>query len=114
MYVGDNSDFKMNSKCPGGPHQDMQSLVWYQGKEIWCNLPGQRVTIDADISYMIGKDTSITTLHICSFGLMGVKYVRDTEPPTTMTVEDGQDEFFSIDKIYPKQKIGNILDIKLK
>ena len=29
VYVGDDSDFKMNSKCPGGPHQDKQSSRAY-------------------------------------------------------------------------------------
>lgn len=42
---------------------------------------------------------------------MGVKYVRNAELKTSVTVDNGQDVFIYVEKIYPLQEIGNILDI---
>ena len=48
---------------------------WNYGIEIWCNLEGQYVTMVADLAHLTG---SVYEMSICSLGVMGAEYVRDT------------------------------------
>ena len=62
VYIGNNEDYKKNNKCAGGPHMvttDPNNYIaadptvpypqWKYGKELWCNLEGQYMTIVADL-----------------------------------------------------------------
>ena len=57
VYIGDNADYTMNSKCAGGPFMKLTDTnsytsgafdsspanpedLWNYGAEIWCNLKG--------------------------------------------------------------------------
>ena len=67
IYIGNNSDYTKNAKCPGGPFMVVNDLaksytsgtysgwsrsgdMWNYGFEAWCNLEGQYVTIVADLA----------------------------------------------------------------
>ena len=68
VYIGNNADYRKNQKCAGGPHMittDTNNYVeksptpaaypqWKYGKELWCNLEGQYMTIVADLSHRTG------------------------------------------------------------
>ena len=71
MHVGNNTDWRLNPSCPGGPYMTIlddgspQSgwvydpkfsyNVWRYGTERPCNLVGRYVTIVADYSAMVGS-----------------------------------------------------------
>lgn len=57
--------------------------MWNYGKEVWCNLKGQYVTIVVDLS------AGGTDISICSLGIMGTEYVRAGVIPlqTAITVD---------------------------
>lgn len=48
VYIGNDTDWTKNAKCPGGPFLrcdnppcDMFDInTWQTGFEVWCNLPG--------------------------------------------------------------------------
>ena len=52
---------------------DVSGNLWNYGAEIWCNLEGQYVTMVADLAHL-----STYEMSICSLGVMGAEYVRDT------------------------------------
>ena len=54
------------------------------------------------------------SISLCSVGVMGTKYKRETPASTTVTVEEGSTAFFEIDKIISEYEIGNILNIALR
>ena len=51
-------------------------ILWNYGIEIWCNLEGQYVTMVADLAHLTGQGYEMS---ICSLGVMGAEYVRNTE-----------------------------------
>lgn len=76
-----------NVACPGGPFQKVDDIagsynsdrtgkdLWNFGKEVWCNLEGQFVTIVADLGALENLDSY--EMSICSIGVMGTEYMRD-------------------------------------
>ena len=56
-------------------HYGVSGDLWNYGIEIWCNLEGQYVTMVADLAHLTG---SVYEMSICSLGVMGAEYVRDT------------------------------------
>ena len=97
VYIGNNEDYRKNQKCAGGPHMmttDPNSYVeasparthpmWKYGKELWCNLEGQYMTIVADLSHRTG---TVYEQSICSLGIMGAIYVRKTALPEQISIE---------------------------
>ena len=70
---------------------------WKYGAEIWCNLKGQYVTLVADLAHLSGQSYEMS---ICALGLMGVEYVRDSEPPLTTDVYYMESKTISIENAY--------------
>ena len=62
---------------------DCYDDLWNYGKEIWCNMKGQFVSIVADFSSLSGQQYSAS---ICSLGLMGAEYIRDSQIPDYIEV----------------------------
>ena len=69
IYIGNDSDYTKNSKCPGGPFMRTDDNanyhswtasgstfndIWNYGKEVWCNLEGRYMHIVADLSHLVG------------------------------------------------------------
>ena len=60
IYIGDDSEWENNPKCPGGPFltaSDPRSYYdgrygkdWVFGVEAWCNMAGRYTTLVADYS----------------------------------------------------------------
>ena len=44
--------------------------MWNYGKEVWCNLEGQYVTLVADLSALSALNPNYI-VSICNFGVMG-------------------------------------------
>ena len=63
MVVGDTA----NSYSDSG-----RGDLWNYGKEVWCNKPGQYVTIEADLTSL----TDAYEMTICQLGIFGTEYVR--------------------------------------
>ena len=56
---------------------------WNYGVEVWCNLEGRYVTLVADLANLKGTSYEQS---LCSFGIMGVKYVRDAPVPKLVVI----------------------------
>ena len=54
---------------------------WNYGIEIWCNLEGQYITMVADLAHL---NSQTYEMSICSLGVMGAEYVRDTQVPAVV------------------------------
>ena len=48
------------------------SFMWKYGAEVWCNKPGQYVTIVADLTTLVGS----YEMSVCNLGVFGTKYER--------------------------------------
>ena len=48
--------------------------IWNYGKQVPCNLEGQFVHVVADLT---GLAQTNYQMSLCSYGIMGTKYVRD-------------------------------------
>ena len=48
IYVGSSTSYEENEECPGGPYSTERTDG--HGVEVWCNLPGQYVSIVRDYS----------------------------------------------------------------
>ena len=86
---------------------------WRYISETWCNLQGQYTHIVRDFADVYASATYYYP-SLCSVGVMGTKYVRNTPAPTTATVIQGQTSSFVIENIVSDIAIGNILDINLR
>ena len=84
--------------------------MWNYGAEIWCNLEGQYTTIVADLAILSGA----YEMSICNLGVMGTEYVRIGSVPTSISVEQTENELIAVNQIYSKLTIGNTLDINLR
>ena len=78
------------------------------GAEIWCNLEGRYTHIIADYTDNIDY---ITSQYICSLGIMGTRYVRDTEIVDEIELSTQDIITLEIPHIYSELVIGNTLDI---
>ena len=88
LYIGSASDYSLNPVCPGGPYMKVgehassykdyvlngssKEFIWNYGAEVWCNKPGQYVTIVADLTTLVGS----YEMSVCNLGLFGTKYER--------------------------------------
>ena len=127
IYVGDNPDRNYNAKCEGGPFMKVDDIKnytyqswiadspgsgyqWNHGKEVWCNKQGQYVHIVADLS-SYGNDY---TLSICALGIMGTRYIRDSQVPLALEVKAGATYSFEVEKLRSEFRIGNVIDVNLR
>ncbi len=81
--------------CPGSPFLTSTNGYgpdgyWKGGEEIWCNLPGKYTHIIVDFSAF--NDPSSYKVNICSLGVMGNKYIRGSEPVTSLSINAGLDK----------------------
>lgn len=84
------------------------------GKEIWCNLEGQYVTFEADLTHLSGFGYDIS---LCNLGIMGTKYELVPAAgtmPTAETVAIGETKTIDIPRVTSGYEIGNTLNIKLR
>ena len=70
---------------------------WNYGIEIWCNLEGQYVTMVADLAHLTGQ---VYEMSICSLGVMGAEYVRNSEVPQVIEIENYRKKVLHIENIY--------------
>ena len=56
---------------------------WNYGAEVWCNLPGQYVTILADLSTLVGA----YEMSICNLGIYGTKYEHPAPIPNQINIK---------------------------
>ena len=78
--------------------------VWAWGKELWVNMQGRYIHFVADYSHRSGA-----TVSICTLGIMGTKYVRDTPVPTELTLNAGETLTLTVEDIYAEIAIANTL-----
>ena len=87
------------------------ATVWNYGKEIPCNLEGQYVHLVAYLSHLIGS----YEMGVCSFGIIGTKYVRAASLiPTSVEVTQGDTLSVFIPHIYSDFAIGTEMAIDLR
>ena len=85
--------------------------LWNYGKEVWCNKPGQYVTIEADLSSLSGA----YEMTICQLGIFGTEYVRASSIPSQIKLLPYETSaVLQIDHITSSYTIGNTLDIKVR
>ena len=103
MVVGDIAN--SYSSTSGGD-------LWNYGKEVWCNKPGQYITLEADLSSLIGA----YEMTICQLGIFGTEYVRANSIPTQIKLlpYDTSSPVLQIDHITSSYTIGNTLNIKVR
>ena len=63
--MGSSTSYLENEECPGGPYST-ESTDGY-GIEVWCNIPGQYVSIVRDYS----AETTFESLTICEMAIFG-------------------------------------------
>ena len=95
-----------------GSYSDAKSgKLWRYGFEAWCNLEGQYLHIVADLRELRSKEYEVS---ICSLGVMGTRYGRETQIDKQVTVLPGGSATFKVEKIEALIPIGNVLDIQLR
>ena len=61
-------------------------------------MEGQYLTIISDLSHL----TPPYEMSLCSVGVMGTSYVRDTALPDTISVAQGEETVLKVPNIYPQ------------
>ena len=110
IYVGKNSDYAKNEKCTIDGTKNGASTFLTDGSknygiEVWCNKPGNVVTITADLSSLANTDYEMT---VTNLGVFGTVYKRDTATPRPKVYSYEPEKTFLIDMIYTKFTIGNV------
>lgn len=83
IYVGENSDYSLNTPCEGGPFMQIDDPTsksegkWKFFKEVWCNLQGQYMHIVVERG---GTDL----MAIGSIAIIGSDYQRPIAIPTSV------------------------------
>lgn len=116
MKIDDVDSYTYDAHTLGKGSQFSQfgpSYVWNYGDEIWCNIEGQYTHLVADLGHLAGQDYAMS---ICQLGIMGTKYLRDTEEPLQEAVELFQGETWQVEvaHIYSAYTIANTLAIDLR
>lgn len=90
-----------------------ENSEWRYISETWCNLQGRYTHIVKDYT-SIYPLSLFYEVSLCSVGVMGTKYVRDTAVTPTVAVVEGQVASFDVEHIYSQILIGNTLAISLR
>jgi len=136
IYIGNNPNFALNSKCGGGPRMVLNDptnyvtvlypgstggvSMWKFGHEAWCNMEGQHMTIVADLTHMASQTSALAPdgyeMSICSLGVFGTEFVRSTAVPLTVEIVISVPLTFEVEKIaaHASLALGNTLDIMLR
>jgi len=87
--------------------------VWKFGKEVWCNLQGQYITLVSDMSH---KSTQSYFINLCHLSVFGTIYVRTVPVPLTIEVLIMRITTLDVEKISARSDfaIGNTLNIMLR
>ena len=102
MVVGDTANSYSDSS-----NGDM----WNYGKEVWCNKPGQFVTIEADLTSLTGA----YEMTICQLGIFGTEYARATSILSLIKLLPYEtSNALQINHITSSYTIGNTLNIKVR
>ena len=100
IFIGNSPNYLENEQCggifladPSNPNDpDYTSVysswsgtgnMWSFGLEAWCNMEGRYLHFEAKYAHILTKDATVS---ICTLGVMGTKYVRDTPVPTEVTL----------------------------
>ena len=114
IYIGDSADYTQNTPCAGNPQMTSSSgfigASWRHGQEAWCNLEGRYTHIVREYASTLYA----SSLSICSFGVMGTRYIRDTAIVTFEVVALGGSTVFNLDDIKSEFTIGNTLAPKMR
>lgn len=86
------------------------AYVWSYGTEAWCNLSGQYVHLVADLTHLIPP----YTMSICSIGIMGASYVRDSTLPERIELAQGQSYSLVVPHIYDEHMPTVSLEVNLR
>ena len=125
IYIGDDSDWNNNVKCPGGPFMQLTDndsysvdpysgqTIWNFGRETWCNLKGQYTSIVADLSQG-GTVPSSYEKRLCQLGIMGTEYVRDPPLADRFQFVQGTIGTFQVDHISSALPFGTEMDLMLR
>ena len=107
IHIGNKSSWQENPKCANGPFMDPSDEKnkiegsWKQGRETWCNMEGQFLTINAKLSEVESRG-----IGICSFGIMGTKFVRSPAITAHTSVVVGDTATIIIQKLTSSYRIG--------
>ena len=77
LYVGYDSDYQNNTRCPGGPFAYPLTAdygtggintgtAWINGAEAWCNLMGNYVSFVREAT----ANPSLSDISLCNFGVI--------------------------------------------
>ena len=91
MRTDDPNSFKFGST------HGVSGNLWNYGAEIWCNLEGQYVTMVADLADLTGQ---VYEMSICSLGVMGAEYVRDSEVPQVIEIKNNELRIIAIENLH--------------
>ena len=85
--------------------------IWNYGHEAWCNLGGRYMHIVADFNHLAGSGYN---MELCSIGIMGTEYVRDSPLPETFEISQESLTTLAIPNIHSAMPIGNPLNINMR
>ena len=74
-------------------------------------MEGQYMHFVGDLTHLAGQPYEQS---ICSLGIMGTRYIRDTNPITSLDLTTGTSTSFIVERIRSEFTIGNDLDINLR
>ena len=57
--------------------------------ENWCNLEGQYMHMVANLSDQVGSALDADTISVCTVGVWGTKYYRNSEVPESLEMVIG-------------------------
>ena len=87
--------------------------IWNYGKQVPCNLEGQYVHVVADLTGLAQTHTTYQ-MSLCSYGIMGTKYVRDEPVASVIEIQEGETSILTIPHIKSYYEIGTLLSINLR
>jgi len=139
LYIGDSPNYAANPKCAGGPYMqtsDSKSFVfvtytysgsptvsgdmWKFGREIWCNMQGQYMTIVADLNHLAGHTSAQApngyVMGLCNLAIFGARYKRTTPVPSAIEIVVATTATIDVEKITSDAvfRVVNTLDITLR
>ena len=78
-----------------------------------CNLEGRYVHVVADLTDLAYRHTNYQ-MSLCSYGIMGTKYVRDEPVASVIEIYEGETSILTIPHIKSSYEIGTQLSINLR
>ena len=120
-YIGNDSIWSNNPKCPGGPHLKSDYGDYFDnnafnykkkskspayGFEVWCNMSGR-------YTFFVATGVPTYYISICTVAVFGTSYIRSTDPPSSITLDECP-KVLTVDHVRAKHVISDILAINLQ